>query len=209
MSDDPQTPAFLRPLAWSAGAVLAAILVIAVSRETGLVHPDLGKRLGAAMIGLMLSVCGNILPKIARRLDLGRETAAALGAADRSAGRVLLASGLLYAAIWLLAPLDRAALGASCAGLGGMLLALGVWLWPVREMGRDARAGAVNGAALAGRLTVFCLIGGVFFASLLIQIDAVFGDEVAQWTAVVFAIAMPIVAAVVWLTARTRDGSAA
>jgi len=207
MSDEQQRPAFVRPLVWSAGAVLAAILSIAAARETGLIDPDLGKRLGATMIGLMLAVCGNILPKIARRLEMGRETAAAFAAADRNAGWILVLSGVLYAGVWLAAPLGRAALGASCVGLGGLLLALGVWLWRVRPTEPYARPGLLTTTAMAGRLTVFFLIGGVFGAGLLIQIDAVFGDQIAQWTSVGFALGMPLGVAAVYLVARLRTGA--
>lgn len=207
MSDELQRPAYVRPLVWSVGAVLAAILAIAAARETGLVTPDLGKRLGAAMIGLMLAVCGNILPKIARRLEMGRETAAAFAAADRNAGWILVLFGVLYAAVWLSAPLDRAALGASCVGLGGLLLALGFWLWRVRPTEPYASPGLLTSTAMAGRLTVFFLIGGVFGAGLLIQIDAAFGDQIAQWTAVGFAVGMPMGVAAVYLLARRRAGA--
>lgn len=207
MSDERQKPAFLRPLIISVGFVLAAIVVIAVARETGAIAPDTGKRLGAAMIGLMLSVCGNILPKIARRLELGRETAAALAAADRDAGRILVLFGLLYAAVWVFAPLERASAGASCVGLGGLLSALGVWLWRARQTALDGTQGRPTGAAVVGRLTVFYLIGGVVGAGLLLQIDAVFGDQFAQWTAVGFVIGMPIGVATVWLTSKLRAGA--
>ncbi len=207
MSDEQQRPAFLRPLVWSIGVVLAAILSLAAARETGLIDPDPGKRLGAAMIGLMLAVCGNILPKIARRLEMGRETAASFAAADRHAGWILVLSGVLYAAVWLAAPLERAALGASCVGLGGLLLALGLWLWRVRPTGPCGHPGLLTTTAMAGRLTVFLLIGGVFCAGMLIQIDAVFGDQIAQWTAVGIAIGMPTGVAAVCLLARFRAGA--
>ena len=136
MTSNPQTPAFVRPLLWSVGAILAAIASIAVARETGLIDPDMGKRLGAATIGLMLAVCGNILPKIARRLELGRETAAAYAVADREAGWMLVLSGALYAAVWLLAPLEHAALAASCVGWAGSC-----WRW---VYGSGARGWAIT-----------------------------------------------------------------
>lgn len=204
MSDENQTPAFVRPLVWSVGGVLAGILMIAAARETGLIAPDLGKRLGAAMIGMMLAVCGNILPKIAGRLELGRRTAAAYAAADRGVGWALVFLGGLYAAVWLFAPLEYAAMVASALGLGGLALTVVLWATRVNSTEPHAYVGLLTSPSGLGRLTVLFLIGGVFGAGLLIQIDAIFGDQIAQWTAVGFAIGMPIGLATVALIARKR-----
>ncbi len=204
MTETVEKPAFVRPFVMSVGVVLLAMAGFAIARETGLVSPDFGKRGAAAMLGLMLSVCGNILPKIARRLELGRETAAAYASADRLAGWALVVGGLAYAGVWAFAPIERAPLGSSCVGLGAVLLALGLWLSKARPTANYALPALLMSTAIAGRLTIFMLIFSLMLAGALIQIDAIWGDTVAQWSAVILSVMLPAVgiAGLVWAKAR-------
>ncbi len=197
ISKDQPEPGFIRPFALSLLTLVLAMAGAAAARETGLVDPDTGKRLAAAVMGLMIAACGNFLPKIVRSLAAGRETAAAFAAADRSAGVVFLLTGLAFAAIWLFAPIDRAALGASLAGLGGFLTALGVWLWRVRATPAYAAPVRLTSAAVAGRLTIFLVLAGLFLGGLILQVDAIWGDAAAQPLALAVSVGLPGLAALI------------
>jgi len=195
--EDQAAPRYIRPFALSFLVLVLAMAAAAAARETGLVEPDLGKRIAAAMMGLMIAACGNFLPKIARSLASGRETAAAFAAADRGAGVVVLLTGVVFSVIWISAPIDRAALRASFAGLGGFLTALGVWLWRVRAVPAYGAPVELTSAAVAGRLMIFVVLAGLFFGGLILQVDAIWGDAAAQPLALAVSVGLPAIAALI------------
>ncbi len=206
MTETAEKSSLVRAFAIPFGAVFVAMFAFAMARETGLLEMDTGKRGAAAMLGLMLAVCGNFLPKMARRLELGREVVAAYASADRLAGWTLVVAGLAYAGIWALAPMDRAPLGASLVGLGGFLFALGLWLFKARPTPNYAFPTLLFSAAVAGRATVFLLLASLFLAGALFPIDAMWGDAVAQRIAIIYSFAIPAVAIVIAIWAKLRGG---
>lgn len=167
------------------GLVAGVFFAIAIGRETGLIEGDFGKRLAAAMMGLLVAICGNVLPKVARRIEMTRETAAAYASADRLAGFALVVAGIAYSGIWLFAPLERAVFGASLVGLGGFFLALGLWLLKARPTSSHSAPDVLLSSAVAGRMTLFVLLGSLFFTGALFPIDAIWGDRAAQWTVII------------------------
>lgn len=201
-TDSRTPPRFIKPFAITFMGLFAVMAAVAVAREAGLLEPDLGKRLAAALIGVMLALCGNVLPKFARSLDDGRELAAAYAKADRAAGGVLVLAGMAFSAIWLLAPIERATLGASLVGLGGFFVALAAWLWHVRRTPEYRSAGKLTVKGVAGRLTVLMLIGSLAFVSLIFQVDALWGDTAAQWLAITGSVAIPAIAVIFALIAN-------
>lgn len=201
-TDTETPPRFIKPFAITFFALFAVMAGAALARETGLLAPDLGKRLAAATIGVMLALCGNVLPKFARSLDEGRELAAAFAKADRAAGSVLVLAGFAFSAIWLLAPIERATLGASLVGLAGFFLALAAWLWFVRSTPQYRSARKLTVKGVAGRLTLLMLIGSLAFVSLIFQVDAIWGDQAAQGLAIFGSIAIPAVAVIFAFVAK-------
>jgi hypothetical protein len=206
MTDTAENTSFVKALAIPFAAVFIAMIGFALAREFGLLDMDAGKRGAAAMMGLMLSACGNVLPKIARKLELGRAVAAAYASADRLAGWVLVLTGLAWAVIWMFAPIELAPIGASLVGLGGFLFALGLWLVKARPTPNYSVPSVLLSTAVAGRATVFLLLGSLFLAGSLFPIDAVWGDAVAQPIAIVFSFAIPAVAIVIAVWAKVRGG---
>jgi hypothetical protein len=189
------------------GLVAGVFFAIAIGRETGLIEGDFGKRLAAAMMGLLVAICGNVLPKVARRIEMTRETAAAYASADRLAGFALVVAGIAYAGIWLFAPLERAVFGASLVGLGGFFLAQGLWLFKARPTPDYSAPNILLSKAVAGRMTLFFLLGSLFFAGALFPIDAIWGDRVAQWVAILYSLMLPAVGVpmAVWAKVKGRE----
>ena len=209
MSETAPKPSFIKAFAIPFSLVFLCMFGFAMARETGLLDMDTGKRGAAAMMGLMLAVCGNILPKIARRLEIGREVAAAYASADRLAGWALVFTGLAYAGIWALAPIDRAPIGASFVGLGGFLVALGLWLFKARPTPNYSVPSLLFSTGVAGRATVFLLLASLFLAGALFPIDAIWGDDVAQTIAIIYSLMIPAVAIILAVWAKVRGGEEA
>jgi hypothetical protein len=209
MSETALKPSLVKAFGIPFGALFVCMFGFAMAREAGLLDMDAGKRGAAAMMGLMLAVCGNFLPKMARRLELGREIAAAYASADRLAGWALVITGLAYAGIWVLAPIDQAPIGASLVGLGGFLFALGLWLFKARPTPNYSVPALLFSTAVAGRATVFLLLTSLFLAGALFPIDAVWGDAVAQRIAIIYSVAIPAVAILLAVWAKLRGGEAA
>jgi hypothetical protein len=209
MSEAAENKSIANALAIPFAAVFIGMIGFALAREFGLLGMDAGKRGAAAMMGLMLSACGNVLPKIARRLELGRDVAAAYASADRVAGWVLVMTGFAWVGIWLFAPIETAPIGASLVGLGGFFAALGLWLLKARPTPNCSVPTLLLSTAIAGRATVFMLLASLFLAGSLFPIDAVWGDRVAQPIAIVFSFAIPAVAIVIAVWAKMRGGQGA
>lgn len=178
-------PQLLKSFVIPFGLVAGLFIAISIGQGTGLVEGDFSMRLAAAMMGILVAICGNVLPKLARRIEMARESAAAFASADRFAGFALVVSGIAYAGIWIFAPLERAMFGASLVGLGGFLLALALWMVKARPTSNYSNPKLPLTAAVAGRMTLFLLIGSLFFTGALLPIDAIWGDRAVQWAVII------------------------
>ncbi len=122
-------------------ALLAAVAIIATSAALAWLAPayistDLSHRLLGAMLGAVVVVYSNAIPKMLVSLSKLRCPSAEDQAARRFAGRSLVLGGLAYSLAWLVAPIGLAAL------IGGAALAASL----VAAIVRCMRIGA-NGPA--------------------------------------------------------------
>ena len=110
-------------------AVLAAAAILGLSAlivwaSPAFIDPEWSRRLGGALLGVVVVVYANAVPKAAEKHL--RCSPAAAQAARRLAGWSLVLGGLAYVLAWLLAPLDMAAMigglalgtAVTCAALG-------------------------------------------------------------------------------------------
>ncbi len=165
-------------------AVAAIIMVFAAGKLTGSVDDEFAKRGVAAMIGIMLVVVGNYVPKM--RL-FQSDGAPGAGPVDRFAGWIFVLAGLTFAAIWALAPVDRAALGSPMIAIAAFLLVLARWLhW------RGQRQDGAAPRPTPGRILIVLLLLSLFWASLIFLADRLWGDTAVRWMAIVFAVALPL-----------------
>ncbi len=112
-------------------AILAATIIVAVAGALSWLAPDvisteLSQRLLGAMLGAVVVVYANAIPKLLVARARLRCDPAQDQAARRYAGRSLVLGGLAYILAWLLAPLELAAL------IGGAALAVSWLLAAVR-----------------------------------------------------------------------------
>jgi hypothetical protein len=180
-----QSLAPLRSVVITITGVLAVVAAVAIGRRTGVLEPELAKRIGVLVFGVMLAVLGNYLPKFAVPWSTP-----ATAAARRFAGWVFVVAGGAYVATCLFAPMPHAVVASSIIGIGAFVLAGANWTRVVRHTGRvrgvDEEAtldGQPSAAAGLAQAATYILLG-LFFVFVIFLSDALWGDAVAQWMAV-------------------------
>jgi hypothetical protein len=94
------------------------------ARRMGWVDIDIPARGTMIASGMLVAIYGNAIPKVIKTTSPGARSV------QRFAGWAFVLSGLAYAAIWLLAPLDMAP-DASMIAVGSALVAViayGLWM---------------------------------------------------------------------------------
>lgn len=166
------------PLAVSVCTIVGAMLAFGITKKTGTIDPDIARRGAATMLGLMLVVTGNYIPKLHLFRPEGGQSGSS--AVDRFAGWTFVGAGLAFVAIWLLAPIGKAMLASPMIGVAGFLLVLARWL----AWGERADEGAsILPRPTPVRATVFILLVSLLWTFAIFFADSVWGDRVAQWMA--------------------------
>jgi hypothetical protein len=190
----------------------AILMAFALAKEFGLVGGELAKRAVGMAIGAVLIVTGNVLPKFALPLSMRTQNPERAMATERFAGRTFCLTEFVFVAAWLFVPLEHVKLVSSLVGLGAFCVVIAAWVRSVRsEHSEDRReplapesVAGPSGYALAGRGAIFTLLHAVLWVSIIFLADSIWGDVVAQWTAVVFVIANG--ALISWIVAKARLG---
>jgi hypothetical protein len=108
-------------LAWG-GAIIAVALGATFARQLGYIDGDTVTRVVIGMNGLMIAYNGNRLPKAV-------VPSACAQRARRVAGWAQALSGLVFAGLFVFAPIPVAATVGSGAVLAGVAVTLGYSLW--------------------------------------------------------------------------------
>jgi hypothetical protein len=172
---------------------------LAAAGKLGLIEATLAQRAVGALIGLMVVIVGNAVPKL-RPLSAPSPTPRSALGTERFAGWVLVVAGLAQVALFLLAPLGTARVSSGAVG-GVALLAIAVnWVMlglrgrlrsePESELAAEAGPGAIGRA----RLKLWLFVG--FLYVLLTSITAVLFNE-KPW-AHTFASGMVVAFALLW-----------
>ncbi len=107
-------------LAWGGGIVALAI-VATVAHKLGYIETDTAKRVIFGSVGLMVAGFGNRIPKAFVASTQARH-------AKRVAGWSMVLSGLIYAAMWIFAPIPVATWGGFGAIVAGIAVTMGYCL---------------------------------------------------------------------------------
>ncbi|WZP00715.1 ammonium transporter [Isosphaeraceae bacterium EP7] len=121
MNEDAMKNEVILPLAWG-GGIVAVALVATFARKLGYLDGDTVTRLVMAMNGLMIASNGNRLPKVV-------VPSACAQRARRAAGWSMALSGLVFAGLFVFAPIQVAAMVGSGAVMAGVAVTLGYSLW--------------------------------------------------------------------------------
>jgi hypothetical protein len=183
--------------------VLAAMAVIVVGKEAGWLDAEFARRGVSVSLGFLLVVCGNYLPKLTRKPDADT---ALLGKADRAAGRILILTGLAFSVIWIVAPLATATAMASIVGLVGAFAAIGIWIWTSRRAPGGSARLAITATDTAVRAAVAMIMLSIFVTFGIFEIDRLWGDAAAQWSAIIFSMMIAFAGGAPVLTALFRRG---
>lgn len=107
-------------LAWGVGIVVLALGATLI-RKLGYIDADTVTRMVMGATGLMVAWFGNRMPKRIVPSACARQVA-------RVGGWTMALSGLVYAGLWVFAPIQLAVAGGCSAVLAGMAVTLGYCL---------------------------------------------------------------------------------
>jgi len=169
----------------------AAAGALAAAQKLGALDPETVKRGLGLLIGVIVVVTGNFLPKV-RPLDApGVNPEQAAAAAERLAGWILVVAGLAYIGLFAFAPLERARMVASILGISAMILIAADWAWLVRGAllggrGDPEETAADRARAAAKRRLMVSLLFAFFYAfatacMVFLLRDRHLIDEVSWW----------------------------
>lgn len=197
-----------RALCW-ASLLLAGVLGFALLKETGVLTNNVSKRSAGALIGIVLIVTGNSLPKYITPLSMRACSPARATATERFAGWVFVLGGLVYVAAWVFAPIENAKLWSSLIGLCVFLIVIVAWTrlasGPQQEYfdatlpgdgDADQQRGGrpIMSSPSRGRVAVIILLHALAWAIAMLFASALFentawGNQVAPWMSVGFVLA--------------------
>ena len=120
MNEDALKNEVIAPLAWG-GGIVAVALVSTLARKLGYIDGDTVTRVVIGLTGLMIAANGNRLPKVVVPNAYAQR-------ARRVAGWSLVLSGLVYAGLWAVAPIQVAIWGGCGAVVAGIAVTLGYCL---------------------------------------------------------------------------------
>jgi hypothetical protein len=166
--------------------LFAVMMAIAIGKETGVIENHVAKRGVGIILGLMLIVVGNLLPKF-RLFDSPRSDPAQTLAAERFAGWVFVVTGAAYSIIWAFVPMPSVMLVSSIVGLSSFALVALDWIRrAVATKASTATRPAMEASYIKRTLlgTMLLTLGWGFAIFL---VDYIWGDDVSQWVAIVFA----------------------
>jgi hypothetical protein len=115
------------------GFTLAAA-ALSMAGKMGYIESALLKRALGLIIGAMVIIIGNALPK-ARPLNApGVNPPGPAAGAERFAGWILVVVGMAYIALFAFAPLDEARRISAVLGIGAMIYIAASWAWMARGL---------------------------------------------------------------------------
>jgi hypothetical protein len=179
-------------------ALFVAFAGVVVARETGQIDGILAKRGVGALLGGIMVVTGNILPKLIFPLS----RAARVSAAERLCGWILVLTGLTLVAAFALLPDEGVTFWGAVIGLVGFV---GVGLTLLGSDGAAVRDGIADSAEPTDTGTLACrsakvrvsaifILHAVAWAFAMFVADGLFGDRAAVWMVVAFTIANTLLA---------------
>lgn len=111
-----------------AGAMLAFSAVVALADKTGYIGDETSQRAIQIAIGLVVVYCANLAPKTLEPLNSSCDPAR-VQSLQRFSGWAIVIGGLGYSLVWLIAPIDYAAVTSIAIVGSSLLLVLARCVW--------------------------------------------------------------------------------
>jgi len=108
-----------------AGGIIVLALGASFARGQGWIDPDTVTRITLCAIGLMIASIGNRMPKTVMPGVRAAQV-------NRVGGWSMAISGLIYAALWIFAPIDVAVIAGCAAVIAGMAVTF-AYCWAGRD----------------------------------------------------------------------------
>jgi len=118
----------VRTTVFSFLGLLGVVALFALAKGKGVIEPAVARRAIGLLVGAMIVIVGNLVPKL-RPLNSPSSDPAEAGAAERSAGWTLVLAGIVYIALFAFAPLDVAGRFSSFIGIGAIAVIAVNWTW--------------------------------------------------------------------------------
>lgn len=128
------------PVAMALAAVLlGSAAALGYAQQRDLIGEELATRITQALIGVVLAMSANAAPKEIGRMRSIRSARRAQ-AVTRLGGWLMTLAGLAYAALWLLAPQDLAAVASMTLVAAALVVTLAYAGWTYVQCRRDESA---------------------------------------------------------------------
>lgn len=160
-------------------ACFVVVMVLGAGKLTGTLDPLLARRGVGVMLGVVLMVTGNFVPKL--RLFESAAGAAQSEAIGRFAGWTFVLCGLAFAAVFWTAPADRVFVVPPFIVVAGFVAVLARWLWT-----NGKRPAGLSPPWTPGRRMLAVMLATILWTCASFFADAAWGDNVARWMAIVF-----------------------
>lgn len=135
------TPFSLRNSIIGAGLLLAASVSLAGAQWFEFIDHSFSERAMGVLLGIVLIICGNFIPKTLEPLATQRCEPSRLQSLQRFAGWTFVLAGLGYAIVWLTFPIDRANGVAMAIVATGLVLVAGRTAWVAGRKRAQPNAG--------------------------------------------------------------------
>ena len=172
--------------------LFSAMVAVAIAKKTGGMDYDLAKRAVGMIFGLMLVCSGNLVPKL-RLFHSSKVDPSRSQAAERSAGWIFVGGGFAYFLAWALTPGADAMLVSSVIGLSAFALVALCWLRLPTTSTASSTDSLYSENSISRKLLLGSILVSLGWGVGIILSDYLWGDVVAKWLGVSFAILFPVI----------------
>jgi len=173
--------------------LFVCLIALGVSKATGFIESNQAQQGFGIVLGLILVLLGNFLPKLVLPLSQRGDDPHKAIRNERMAGMLFVLTGALIVSVWLFVTQEYRMMVSSVVGLSVISLVFAQWAHGVfgglSESQIESKLERLNvEIPLSQRLAVFGILYTLFWVFAMFLADAVWGDSVAQGMVIPFII---------------------
>jgi len=178
--------------------LIISLMGLAILKVTGFIENNMAQQGVGVVLGGMLILLGNYMPKLVLPLGILGDNAPKLNKLERIAGNAFVLTGGLVVSVWVLAPQDIRMLLSAILVLVVFALLASVWsrslFGGLSEKKLEAKLAGVDIQVRSNqRLAVFGFLYVILWVFAIFLADAVWGDRVSQGMVLPFIIISAVV----------------